>query len=262
MSRTIELNRRRVILIAVACWTTCGVFTAQAGTIIISNASFEQPALGEGGSTGAMTDWNLVGPVNSQGIFVNDGMAGFGDIVKNVDGTQLSYIDGKGINGYNNQTDQKLEANITYSITAAVGLQTNSTLDGGNLLLEIAAQKKPKAPLVVAATKTIALAALKKGTLADFSVSFSDGAKFAGQSLYVQIVSDGKATTGDFLVDNLRGSTAVLSAPEPISLGLAAQGFAFIVGAIRLKNIRRRRRSHSTEPTRPQRNACDAQALR
>ena len=140
MLRVNDIFRWLVVIFAWTCWITIGTVPTQAGNIIISNPSFEQPALGEGGETGAMTDWNLVGPVNSQGIFVNDGMAGFGGIVKNVDGNQLSYINGKGINGYNNQTDQKIEKGLTYSITAALGLQTNSTLDGGNLLLEIAAK--------------------------------------------------------------------------------------------------------------------------
>jgi hypothetical protein len=233
----------QILLISSGFAVASGNIAAQGGNITIGNASFEQPKLGAGGSTGEMTDWNVLGAAGNQGIFVNDGTAGFGGIVKNVDGNQLSYVNGKGMNGYDQDTNMKLAAGMSYTLTAAVGLQTNSTLNGGNLFLQfVALPPVAGQPSVVAASTTIAFndKNLMKGALTDFSVVLSDGKKFAGDELLVQVSSDGKATQGDFLVDNLRGSTA--AAPEPISLAMATEGAVLVIGFFGLRTVSRRRK--------------------
>jgi PEP-CTERM motif len=223
----------------------CLLPVAARSQITLGNASFENPALGAGGSTTVVPDWTAINAnANNQGIFVNDGTTLWaGNQLAGVDGDQLAYINAKGVSGFSQQASSVVGPNPvfqngwTYTLTVALGVSSTVKPTQGNFSIGLDIQNN-LGKLVPVATTMVAWndPKLKPGvSLVDYSVSYVAAGAPVGQSIYAVLQSDGTdpGVTTAWLADNVR----ITSVPEPSVVALFTLGIAATLLHSRKKGI-------------------------
>jgi fibronectin type 3 domain-containing protein len=157
-------------------------------TLPISNYSFENPAVGDGGyETSSIPGWGWYPGGNAAYAVINPGAPGSGEPWPStnpagVDGLNFAqiYIYGTNGNGIIYQdTGIKYQAGVTYSLTAAFGLQTYQTLANGATMFF------GNSSLSNLGSKAITAGNLSSGAFVDQTVNYTGtGSEAAGNGVY------------------------------------------------------------------------------
>jgi hypothetical protein len=207
------------IVLAIAVVLLVVAIPVSAAPVPIFNPSFESPALPDGGSNVAITDWTTVG----SGAF--NPMAGVHYTGPGAtDGVQVAYSNGGSISQVLGAT---LTANTLYALQVDVGDRLDAPFPGytiglfagGNLLAQDSSSLAPNDGFLTSTTTYLA----------------SPGDASLGQSLEIRLSSPGIQVN----FDNVRLDATAVAIPEPSSLALTAIGGLIGCGAA----WRRRRRA-------------------
>jgi len=227
-------GKPRGLLLAAAL---CASVPAGATTLNIINPSFELPAVTMGGLQTGATGWDILGPNADSGVWnIKDSPLGFWNTpVAGLDGNQVAYLAsgfspaGGGLAQTLSCSACLLDAGVLYTLTGVVGVPKleSSTTPPPNYAISLWAGSNQLGSITGAGPER---------TLAPFALLIDgrDFSRFAGQTLRIELFSDGPQTAIDALV--LQATAAV---PEPTSVALFALGIGLLAFSLRGRDRRR-----------------------
>jgi len=208
------------------------ISTPVSADIVIENASFELPSIGDGTTTSGFGGWARSGGAGSAISVLNPLDAQFsgstgGAVPGTGSGDQVVVIGG----GTGNQLWQDvgtIEADANYELTVAIGERLD--LSWSNLSVDLRANSMDGTLL---AGNVYTAADAPDGTFSDMSFSFNS-ADFAGEvgnSLFVVFTGSGNQS----VLDNVRVTETFSAVPEPSSLAFLGLGMTFLLCRRRAK---------------------------
>ncbi|HTD88156.1 MAG TPA: DUF1553 domain-containing protein [Candidatus Binatia bacterium] len=205
----------------VALFWLAGTLALTAETIPVINHSFEQPELGTEGQDMLpdLPGWQVSG---KSGVFANIGK--YGKKMAGANREQLAFLNGTKAGELRQDVLPNLQPNITYSLSASVGLREDSPLaKGSSLFLRLQSYETSTDKFV----RTLGLKEINVGTaplsdssLTNFTATFTTGTRAPKGGLRISISvgerdGDGK---GDWTIDNVQ----LEANPAPVSVTAVA----------------------------------------
>jgi hypothetical protein len=181
---------------------------------LINNNSFESPAVTDGSYYGGVPGWGWLGFGNILDVIVNPGGPSSGEpwptsTPSGMDGSNFCqlFVSGNGGSGILYQdTGAKYQAGVTYTLTAALGLQTYQTLAPNSTMF------LANSSLSTIASKVISASNLTSGAFTSQSVSYTatgneaagNGAFGTAGDIFIGFSVPGSAAQSYLDIDNVR----------------------------------------------------------